>query len=61
MPFTIDSQNPLNPMLAAEIAIGCSEKLNSGAGKFAVFERGPAWMPIELGGKNWHASCNSQR
>ncbi len=27
-------------MFAAEIAIICSEKLNSSAGKFAVFERG---------------------
>lgn len=40
MPFNIDSQTPLNPMLAAQIAIICSEKLNSSAGKFAVFERG---------------------
>lgn len=51
MPFTTDSETPLNPMLAAEIAIICSEKLNSSARKFAVFETGPAWMPIELGWK----------
>ena len=36
-------------MFAAEIAIICSEKLNSSARKFAVFERGPSMDANRIG------------
>jgi hypothetical protein len=49
MPFTIGSQTLLNSLLMAEIAICCSEKLNSSARKFAVFEPRRARLANKIG------------